>query len=141
MPTLKSIKQKIANDANKKNAKLPPKPHPFTKQQLESKKVTELRKIVREFNLHFAIKGYSSMRKTDLINELTSHGNKVNKKQLKPVEKPKKLPTKSELTIGKTHNSTKRKVDLTMFARRKAKTAVTHSFPKMQVIKEKRNEK
>ena len=141
MSTLKSLKQKIASDANEKNAKLPPKPHPFTQSQLELKKVTELRKIVRDFNLHYAIKGYSTVRKSDLIKKLASHVNKVNKKELKPVEKQMKLPVKSNPNMKKQQRSTKRKVDLTMAARRKAKTAVTWSFPKMKSIKEKRNEK
>ena len=145
MSTLKYVKQKMADDANKKKVKPPPKPHPYTHSQLASKKVTELREIVRGFNLHYAIKGYSTMKKKDLIENLASHGKKVNKKQFKPVEKPMKLPVKPTVATSKSliiepQSSVKRKVDRSLAARRKAKTSVTQSFPKMQVIKEKRNE-
>ena len=151
MSTLKYVKQKMADDANKKKTKPPPKPHPYTQSQLASKKVTELREIVRGFNLHYAIKGYSTMKKKDLIENLASHGKKVNKtqskpvekpnkKQFKPVEKPMKLIVKPTVATSEPQSSLKRKVDRSLAARRKAKTSVTQSFPKMQVIKEKRNE-
>ena len=78
---------------------------------LKKFKVIQLRKLIRQFNLHNAIKGYSKMRKADLIESILEHkkrifkGEKVRsklemskeeykvkkaKKEEKKVKKPKK---------------------------------------------------
>lgn len=42
----------------------------------------ELKKIVKDYNLNFQIKGYSKMKKNELINELNKRLNQKSKNQI-----------------------------------------------------------
>ena len=57
------------------------KKHNFSELQLKGMKVADLKKVVREHNLHTAITNYSKLRKADLISKMMKYaGGKSTKK-------------------------------------------------------------
>ena len=49
------------------------KKHNFSELQLKGMKVADLKKVVREHNLHTAITNYSKLRKADLISKMMKY--------------------------------------------------------------------
>lgn len=52
--------------------------------ELKSMKVADIKKHVREFNEHYAIKGYSKLKKDQLINQVLTSQMRIRKGKGKP---------------------------------------------------------
>ena len=52
--------------------------------ELKSMKVADIKKHVREFNEHYAIKGYSKLKKDQLINQVLTSQMRIGKGKGKP---------------------------------------------------------
>ena len=57
----------------------------FDRGKLQQMTVQQIRQAVRKHNLHFAIKGYSKLRKADLIEKFLLHHGKISGKKRKVI--------------------------------------------------------
>jgi len=73
--------------------------------ELKGMKVADIKKHVRAFNKHYAIQGYSKLKKTELVSAILSAqmrlgGAKKTKKKLLVVEAPKKAPVAKAASLS-----------------------------------------
>ena len=77
------------------------KKHNFSELQLKGMKVADLKKIVREHNLHTTITNYSKLRKADLIGKMMKYaGGKATKKTKLQLEEEKKWSDRKKMGDG-----------------------------------------
>lgn len=73
-------------------------PNHYTRPMLMDMKVSEIKALIREHNLHNAIKGYSKMKKGEMVDAFLKFHNKPKSKSSKPKGKLSKL--EKDLGIG-----------------------------------------
>ena len=100
-PTMKDVFSKRGLFTEKKsnlnhisnNKKMVKKVHSKTREQLQKMKVGELKAMVRKYNLHNAIKGYSKMKKAGIVDLLMKHSRKAEDAE-NPMSSEPALPVK-----------------------------------------------
>ena len=77
------------------------KKHNYNELQLKGMKVADLKKVVREHNLHTAITNYSKLRKADLISKMMKYaGKKATGKTKLALEEDKKWSDGAKMGDG-----------------------------------------
>lgn len=80
----------------------------YTKEQLMKMKVIEIKALIREHNLHNAIKGYSKMKKEQMVDAFLAKQKPVGKlaKTKKGSGRPKLGKADKAFGLGEPHHST-----------------------------------
>lgn len=84
--------------------------HNYSEEQLTKMKLTELKKVVRDHNLHTTIKGYSTMRKASLVGRVMEFAGKVKSGKSKfALEEEKKWADRAKMGSGSITDQSKLK--------------------------------
>ena len=106
--------------------------------ELRKMNMTDLKKHVREMNDHYGLKGYSKLRKDQLINAILTAQMRISKgapkESMKPIEMTVKKSIVEKKAMEMKPKETKPKEKK---AKKKAKLVIVEDKPKKKMIKKK----
>jgi hypothetical protein len=106
-PTMKSVfsGKFFSSNNNKSTMSEASTKHSHSKDELSAMKITALKSLVKEHNLHNQIKGYSTMKKAGLVEALMEHSNRRARGRPKKDNEPPPAPKKIQ-AVARTKKST-----------------------------------
>jgi hypothetical protein len=107
-PTMKSVfSGKFFSSNNNKStmSEASSTKHSHSRDELSAMKITALKSLVKEHNLHNQIKGYSTMKKAGLVEALMDHSNRRARGRPKKDNEPPPAPKKIQ-AVARTKKST-----------------------------------
>lgn len=110
-----------------------------TEDELRKMNMTELKKHVREMNEHYGIKGYSKLRKDQLINAIMTSQLRIKKGAPKETMKPIEMTVNKDIVEAKKKEMKPKKEtkEPAKKPKKKAKLVIVDDKPKKKVMKKK----